>query len=119
MLPPLFPGLLVNLHHSSASSSDFSDPSSPWAEGHCGAINTNLLQQVVAAKWATDVINNQSLPYELRIGTYIEIGMAIIRRNDLTGGPEKLCSSSAAAALRRPASRCRNQIILLKFNAAH
>ena len=31
-------------------------------------INTGVLQQVVAAKWAADVINNQSLPHELKIG---------------------------------------------------
>lgn len=66
----LISGLLVNLHHAS-SPSESSSPtavSDPRGERHCGTINTNLLQQVVAAKWATDVINNQSLPYELRIG---------------------------------------------------
>ena len=56
----------MNLHHSPASSS--SPESSSSSSRHCGSINTNVVQQVVAAKWATDVINNQSLPYELKIG---------------------------------------------------
>jgi len=34
----------------------------------CGTINIDAIQQVVAAKWAIDVINNQSLPHELKIG---------------------------------------------------
>ena len=51
-----FPGVLVNLHHSNGNIGD------------CGLINIDAIQQVVAAKWAVDVINNQSLPHELRIG---------------------------------------------------
>ena len=37
----------------------------------CGAgssLNLGTVQQVLAAKWAVDVINNQSLPHELSIG---------------------------------------------------
>ena len=37
----------------------------------CGAgssLNLATVQQVLAAKWAVDVINNQSLPHELSIG---------------------------------------------------
>ena len=30
------------------------------------------VQQVLAAKWAVDVINNQSLPHELKIGERLE-----------------------------------------------
>ena len=58
------------MHHSSSSSSspETSRSSSRQLGRHCGSINTNVVQQVVAAKWATDVINNQSLPYELKIG---------------------------------------------------
>ena len=59
----------MNLHHSSSSpSAETSRSSSRQLGRHCGSINTNVVQQVVAAKWATDVINNQSLPYELKIG---------------------------------------------------
>ena len=52
-------GVLVDLH------SDFPEDS---ATG-CGHINMEAVQQVLAAKWAIDVINNQSLPHELNIGT--------------------------------------------------
>ena len=55
----IFSGVLVNLHHSQASNGN---------TGECGLINIDAIQQVVAAKWAVDVINNQSLPHELRIG---------------------------------------------------
>ena len=34
----------------------------------CGELNMETVQQVMAAKWAVDVINNQSLPHELNIG---------------------------------------------------
>ena len=40
----------------------------PCAGDDCGLINIDAIQQVVAAKWAIDVINNQSLPHELQIG---------------------------------------------------
>ena len=68
--PPSLSGILVNLHHSSAASPSTPETSrsSTSSSRHCGSINTNVVQQVVAAKWATDVINNQSLPYELKIG---------------------------------------------------
>ncbi len=36
----------------------------------CGPINVEAMQQVMAAKWAVDVINNQSLPHELNIGKH-------------------------------------------------
>ena len=36
----------------------------------CGPINLEAVQQVLAAKWAIDVINNQSLPHEIKIGKY-------------------------------------------------
>jgi hypothetical protein len=50
--------VLVDLHHSPPNAS------SPG----CGQINMDAVQQVLAAKWAVDVINNQSLPHELKIG---------------------------------------------------
>ena len=37
----------------------------------CGPINLEAVQQVLAAKWAIDVINNQSLPHEIKIGKYV------------------------------------------------
>ena len=41
-----------------------------FRSNYCGAINTEAVQQVLAAKWAIDVINNQSLPHEIKIGMY-------------------------------------------------
>jgi len=57
-------GVLVDLHDSPRNSSSTSG--SP-----CGQINMEAVQQVLAAKWAVDVINNQSLPHELKIGLQI------------------------------------------------
>ncbi len=48
----------MNMHH----------PSSGGDKDECGVINSRVLQQTVAAKWAVDVINNRSLSSELRIG---------------------------------------------------
>ena len=58
--------MLVNLHHppKSLANEVASDLSS------CGLINVDAVQQVLAAKWAIDVINNQSLPHELKIGKF-------------------------------------------------
>ena len=36
--------------------------------GQCGRLRMETVQLVLAAKWAVDVINNQSLPHELSIG---------------------------------------------------
>ena len=36
----------------------------------CDQVNMDTVQQVMAAKWAVDVINNQSLPHELHIGEF-------------------------------------------------
>ena len=47
------------------------DLHSVGAEEECGQLNMEMVQQVMAAKWAVDVINNQSLPHELRIGLQI------------------------------------------------
>ena len=61
-----FPGVLVNLHHAySKTGGDlpvFDNPVGGGGSGggrKCGVINTGVLQQVVAAKWALEVINNQ------------------------------------------------------------
>ena len=53
-------GVLVDLHRSSDGVT-------------CNQVNMDTVQQVMAAKWAVDVINNQSLPHELHIGEYIII----------------------------------------------
>ena len=50
-----FAGILVNLHHSTNTR-------------QCGGINLDVVQQVVAAKWAVDIINNRSLSHEPKIG---------------------------------------------------
>ena len=53
-IPFLVSGVLVDLH----------------SEG-CRQLNLDTVQQVMAAKWAVEVINNQSLPHELNIGEKI------------------------------------------------
>ena len=53
--------MLVDLHDSPRNSSST-----------CSQINMEAVQQVLAAKWAVDVINNQSLPHELKIGERLE-----------------------------------------------
>ena len=50
--------MLVDLHDSPRNSSLVCT----------GQVNMEAVQQVLAAKWAVDVINNQSLPHELKIG---------------------------------------------------
>jgi hypothetical protein len=63
-------GLLVDLHDERGPGEE----GSAAGGGRCGQINVEAVQQVLAAKWAVDVINNQSLPHELSIGQYhIEI----------------------------------------------
>ena len=44
----------------------------------CGPINLEAVQQVLAAKWAIDVINNQSLPHEIKIGKSISIAIVYV-----------------------------------------
>lgn len=60
-------GVLVDLHHKPEikTSPDLN------GVGNCGKININAVQQVIAAKWAVDVINNQSKPQDLKIGKEI------------------------------------------------
>ncbi len=59
-------GLLVDLHYERGPGEEGGSASG----GRCGQINVEAVQQVLAAKWAVDVINNQSLPHELSIGMY-------------------------------------------------
>ena len=61
----------MNLHHSYGDSSAPPSSDLPLFGGvntggrKCGVINTDVLQQVVAAKWALEVINNQSEEEEI------------------------------------------------------
>ena len=67
-----FLGLLVDLHEEFDAAKGEGigrEGVGPGDEGAmCGQINVEAVQQVLAAKWAVDVINNQSLPHELSIG---------------------------------------------------
>ena len=58
----IFTGVLVNMHHPGPSGGDIINPDA------CGEVNAEAIQQVLAAKWALDVINNQSRHTELKIG---------------------------------------------------
>ena len=60
-------GVLVDLHDSQGRG--------------CGRLNMETVQLVLAAKWAVDVINNQSLPHELSIGK-VNIYMKYFLRNN-------------------------------------
>jgi len=53
--------LLVDLHNDG-------NATQPSKDGQCNKIDPQVVQQVVAASWAIDVINNQSLPSDLKIG---------------------------------------------------
>jgi hypothetical protein len=84
---------LVNLHHSPNAESirddneaNESDPSSirqsdsnSIRKPDCGFINIDSVQQIVAAKWAVDVINNQSLPNELKIGQSMFLSRSVFK----------------------------------------
>lgn len=61
-----FVGVLVSLHRQNSSLSDHLG----FGVARCGHgdLNVEALQQVVAAKWAVDVINAQSGPEDLKIG---------------------------------------------------
>ena len=50
------------MHHPGPSGGDIINPDA------CGEVNAEAIQQVLAAKWALDVINNQSRHTELKIG---------------------------------------------------
>lgn len=55
----LYVGVLVDLHH----------PSKDGSPGACcGPINTQAVHQVIAAKWAVEIINNQTSKDDLKIG---------------------------------------------------
>ena len=57
--------------------------------GSGSSLNLATVQQVLAAKWAVDVINNQSLPHELSIGELSLLEMSTNLRK-LAQCPEKV-----------------------------
>ena len=56
----------MDLHHPNPAANDVEGDGD--GGDACGPVNVDSVQQVIAAKWAVDVINNQSLPHELKIG---------------------------------------------------
>ena len=60
----------MDLHHPNPAANDVDGEIGGFGDGAdaCGPVNVDSVQQVIAAKWAVDVINNQSLPHELKIG---------------------------------------------------
>ena len=67
--------MLVDLHDSPRNSSLVCT----------GQVNMEAVQQVLAAKWAVDVINNQSLPHELKIGETHREKRIIFREPQISG----------------------------------
>ena len=57
----------MDLHHPNPAANDVDGGAVDLGDA-CGPVNVDSVQQVIAAKWAVDVINNQSLPHELKIG---------------------------------------------------
>ena len=58
----------MDLHHPNPAANDVEGDLEGDGGDACGPVNVDAVQQVIAAKWAVDVINNQSLPHELKIG---------------------------------------------------
>ena len=67
-LSSLISAVLVDLHHPNPAANDVEGDLEGDGGDACGPVNVDAVQQVIAAKWAVDVINNQSLPHELKIG---------------------------------------------------
>ena len=63
-------GVLVSLHKQLPGHEESSKNKQNLLTSRCGhgQLNTEALQQVIAAKWAVDVINLQSGPHDLKIG---------------------------------------------------
>ena len=62
-------GVLVSLHKQKPGHEESSRNILTSRCSH-GELNTEALQQVIAAKWAVDVINLQSGPHDLKIGKF-------------------------------------------------
>ena len=67
-LSSLISAVLVDLHHPNPAANEVEGDLEGDGGDACGPVNVDAVQQVIAAKWAVDVINNQSLPHELKIG---------------------------------------------------
>ena len=85
--PFIISAVLVDLHHPNPAANDVDGDEGDLGDA-CGPVNVDSVQQVIAAKWAVDVINNQSLPHELKIGervrkrSYMKRAAAIMRMTD-------------------------------------
>ena len=72
---PFITGVLVSLHRKPQNrSKSVEAPSIDLGDARCGHgdLNKDALQQVIAAKWAVDVINAQSGSQDLKIGKSIQ-----------------------------------------------
>lgn len=63
--------MLVNLHHRSDEHQQYYNEVELSESPQCGSINVAALQPVLAAKWAVEVINNQSSSSEMSIGNCV------------------------------------------------
>lgn len=64
MFPLCLLGVLIDLHTpGSGSPGDLTSP-----QPRCGALNLPAVQYVLAARWAAEVINNQSLSQGIKFG---------------------------------------------------
>ena len=62
--------MLIDLHIPGAGSSGDFTPFYP----QCGALNLPAVQFVLAAKWAAEVINNQSVSQGINFGKFCSAG---------------------------------------------
>ena len=72
-----FSGVLVSLHKQQPGHEESSKHVLTSRCSH-GQLNTEALQQVIAAKWAVDVINLQSGKNDLKIGKSINFYVKLI-----------------------------------------
>ena len=78
-------GVLIDLHiPGSGSSGDFA-PLHP----QCGALNLPAVQYVLAAKWAAEVINNQSVSQGIKFGE-----CCVHWHTSLSDCPNECCAAS-------------------------
>jgi hypothetical protein len=64
MFPLILLGILIDLHTpGSGSPQDLN-----LLQSHCGALNLPAVQYVLAARWAAEVINNQSVTQGIKFG---------------------------------------------------
>jgi hypothetical protein len=82
-----FLGVLVSLHRKPQNrSKSIEAPNIDLGDARCGhgELNKDALQQVIAAKWAVDVINAQSGSQDLKIGKITgTLGCGLLRIYEL------------------------------------